>query len=527
MRAIKRSALLISAAIMPEYLAYVYGDHVVCKVKLLSERICDEVHLDFEVKALGGSQGRELYRERRILKYVGHAETVFEFDVPSGISSARALSLEARALGCGEAARDSILVPLVDSVRKLIDATIVWHHHQPPNYLPSGKYFAEYPFKWVWYDLFRPHVTGGPYYVHAMVYKAFPQVKTVVHLSPSLVRQWRSAIEKGYELEGGGRVPAEDPRVELTKRTLDLYKELASLNLEIVTSGYVHTILGYLLKHFDMEDIIRENLEVGIRITKETFGGTPKGAWTPEMAWHPKLVNLYADLGIEYTVLCGKSHFPGAFGDKGDIYEPYRVPHQQAAITVLFRDAEVSDLIGFNNNFVNPLEAMKGARNTVLLMLSRKGLLTVALDGENWMIFSKYPKNTYHYLYALYDYLDRMQRKGFIRTVTASEALRERPASRTLFYIPTTSWLGSFRKWDSELPDQKHMWREIATAYEIVRVYENIMGRGAPEAASMRWALSHALDSDYWWAEFWSPEVIRSWLGELMAFARSLVVRPA
>ncbi|MEM0326438.1 MAG: hypothetical protein QW733_05370, partial [Desulfurococcaceae archaeon] len=43
--------------------------------------------------------------------------------------------------------------------------------------------------------------------------------------------------------------------------------------------------------------------------------------------------------------------------------------------------------------------------------------------------------------------------------------------------------------------------------------YEEKHGRNE-DSRKARWALWHALDSDYWWAEFWEPTLINTWLNK-------------
>jgi len=41
------------------------------------------------------------------------------------------------------------------------------------------------------------------------------------------------------------------------------------------------------------------------------------------------------------------------------------------------------------------------------------------------------------------------------------------------------------------------------------------MIRGRDEySRRARWCLWHAMDSDYWWSEFWAPEIIDTWIRE-------------
>lgn len=510
----------MNLAILPNSMAYTYGDDVFIDVYVHDIHGCSDVGVELRARIVDkGGRSIDVYRERTAAQFINSstARAKFEFTLPHNTYGDSDMFITSKAVICNNIVEESLRVELFERTSRLVEVVIVWHHHQPPNYLPNGRYFSDYPFRWIWYNLFEPYATGGPYYVHAKIYSMFPSVKTSIHLSPSLLQQWKSAIENGYTTEDGSAVYSSDVRIEMVKETLNTLRNLASMNIiEILTSVYAHTILGYLLSRFDMESIVREELELGMRITHDIMGASAKGVWTPEMAWHNKLVEIYSSSGIEYTVLCGKSHFPRAIGDKGTIYEPYEITYDRSRLKILFRDQEVSDTIGFNNNFPTESHAVKGAQAVILKLLEKRGITTIALDGENWMIFSKYPRNTYPFLYTMYRYLDVLQKKGFIRVSTLGEVIRNAAQPRKLMYIPATSWLNGFYKWDGEIHEQRVLWYEVSKVYDIIQLYKTL-SKDEANLKSALWSFYHVLDSDYWWAEFWNPRIIRAWLAETYA----------
>ncbi len=509
--------------IFPDSIIYLVGDTVRVGISITRPEKCQDESAELEIRAMvkDDLKSVELFSSRDVIKLTkGSADISYVFDIKPGIAHITRehsiLYIEAIASICGYKEKDSTVAYIYPEVRRLVDLVIVWHHHQPPNYLPNGQYFADYPFRWVWFNLFEPYTTGGPYNVHASVYKMFPSVKTTVHLSPSLLAQWRDAIENGYVMESGAKVSKDDRTISMINTTLNMYRELA-LNgtIEILTSVYAHTIAGYIIDRLGMDGIIREELEIGKEMTKTIMGVEPIGIWTPEMAWHNRLTELYHDIGIRYTVLCGKSHYIRAIGDKGTQYELYRIVYGGKSINILFRDQEISDIIGFNNNFPVLSMAFETARDVARRIVSRRGIVTIALDGENWMIFSKYPSNTYPFLLYLYQLLDSAQKKGFIRCLLGRDAVEMyRDRERKLIYISTTSWINGFSKWNGDIAEQKHMWHEVSRAYDMIRLYRDIYGDG-DGVRKAKWALYHAIDSDFWWADFWNPRVIREWINEI------------
>jgi alpha-amylase/alpha-mannosidase (GH57 family) len=141
---------------------------------------------------------------------------------------------------------------------------------------------------------------------------------------------------------------------------------------------------------------------------------------------------------------------------------------------VFFRDQEVSDQIGFQNNFLSKEDADSFARDLVIKILEKAWLsnetyksyrvFTIALDGENWMIFSKTPPNAALFLDYFYGYLEQAQRDKALMTCTAKEALTFLKPTRVLYFVPTNSWLGSFDKWTTEKA-QTSQWKQVELLY--------------------------------------------------------------
>ncbi len=401
--------------------------------------------------------------------------------------------------------------------------TIVWHHHQAPNYMPDGRIHSPWAYVYVWGGYLAPY-GYGPYHYHALLLDRKRGFRATYNLSPSLLAQWLMAIEKGVETIRGEKYDPDSFEVGLIREALNRYREaLRREQIDVLTSLYAHTIAGFLIDVLDAGDIVDEELSYGKSITAKAMGDgyEASGAWTPEMAFSMGLVHIYRANGIEYTVLDDQHHFLAAEGDKDTPYEPYLVLNTATGdyITVFFRDQSLSNIMSFRNNFPNEYSAWRNAYEFSLLIARkwfdrRVKTLVLALDGENWMVFPKNPPYTAVFLDKLSDYLVEIDSTRFIRLSHLREMYREVPARRVLKHIPTNTWLGTFRKWRGEKPDHESYWVEVARRYRMIRAYERMIGGRDYRSRRARWTLWHALDSDYWWAEFWSPMIIRTWLHE-------------
>jgi len=402
--------------------------------------------------------------------------------------------------------------------------TIVWHNHQAPNYLPDGRVHGPWAYIYVWGDHLKPY-GRGPYHYHAVMLRRHPSFKATYNLSPSLLAQWEKAVQEGVVFEDGRSVEPSSGEAMLVRETLNLYREaLARSQIDVLTSMYAHTIAGFLTDVLEMDDVVREEVKYGVEVTTRVLGGgfTPRGFWTPEMAFSMKLVPILSENGIEYTVLDDAHHYTGARGEKRGAYKPYILVDKdtESKIVVLFRDHILSNTLSFKNNFSSEIHAWKCAYEYSYQVLSKwfdpsVEVLTIALDGENWMVFSKTPPLTAYFMDKLILYLEALADAKFLNLATLRDVVEEYPAHHVLYHIPTNSWLGSFRKWRGEVVEHESYWVKAATAYRKIKAYEELVGAHDEVSARARWALWHALDSDYWWAEFWNPRVIDAWLAEV------------
>ncbi len=410
--------------------------------------------------------------------------------------------------------------------RKPFYFTFVWHHHQAPNYDPDGRIHSPWAYTYVWDDHLAPY-GKGPYHYHSVLLMKHQSFRSTYNLSPSLLQQWLMLLEKGIEYIDGRRIAPDSPEAELVRETIENYvRALKREQIDVLTSIYAHTIAGFLTDILKMHDIVDEEIKYGKEITVKAMGGdyNPLGIWTPEMAFSMSLVPIYSDNGIKYTVLDDQHHFRWAEGDKDSQYEPYILvdPATRKNIVVFFRDHYLSNILGFHNNFYSEPHAWRNAYETAL-QIARKWhgpelrTLVLALDGENWMVFPRNKQLTAYYLDRLIIYLESLQDQGFIKLSTLEEMYNEVPSKRVLTHIPTNTWLGTFRKWRGEIHEHEEYWRRVNVVYQKLKAYEEIIRTppgGEEYSKRIRWALWHALDSDYWWAEFWKPDTINKWLGE-------------
>ncbi|MCS7104128.1 MAG: hypothetical protein NZ954_00995 [Thermofilaceae archaeon] len=392
---------------------------------------------------------------------------------------------------------------------------IVFHNHQAPNYSPNGSIREPWAFKHTWENEFHPYFEGGAYYVQAKLLKKW-DIAWNANLSPSLLQQWVDLVKRGVVINSDSVylcIGPESPAANRVAETLQTFIELSRGRLEVLTSFYSHPLSGYIVESFGWIDLLREELKLGKAITSQVIGVDPRGVWLPEMSFSMKLIPILLDLGIEYTILDSVSHFTGAVGDKGGIFEPYTLD----GLTVFFRHTGLSDLWSFKYSNVKSLkEAEVAARELTLRIvleayLNRAKPLTLALDGENWMVLPS-PKPTTPVLFdELLHQLKIAERKGLIKMVKLSEIVKE-GGSRRLLSVPSKSWMGGYDKWTSERAVvQEKIWANVVNAYETFKALVNSVGCREEDLL----ALMHVVNSDHIWAEFADESFSHEWASTL------------
>ncbi|WP_167906220.1 glycoside hydrolase family 57 protein [Thermococcus sp. CX2] len=398
---------------------------------------------------------------------------------------------------------------------KPLKVVFVWHHHQSPGVWPNGTLHGPWTLVHTYEDELEPYYDGGAYYFHAWILQKYPEIKMTYHLSPSLLWQW-NLTNTGWcqSYPSYQCFTPESPEAEKVREAMRLYRDLYERGqIEILSSYFAHPISGYIAERYGWFDILDYELSLGKRTTEEIMGVNASGMWLPEMAFSPKLVPLLERHGVRYTVLDDRCHLNVLYP-----YSPYHVYGiENSSIRVLFRDHTISDDFAFNNNFRSEDDAREKARKIVEEILNVRNVnpsaevVTIAADGENWIIFSPNPGLTAKYFEYLLQYLQEAQEKGLIKTVTFGEAVNELQPYRNITPL-TTSWLCSWDKWTKEKASvQSPMWERDEEVYNLTREYLENCGRDEIYKKAL-YGLAQALDSDFYWAEFSYPPHVYAWL---------------
>jgi len=242
-------------------------------------------------------------------------------------------------------------------------------------------------------------------------------------------------------------------------------------NVELITTPFNHPLVPLLLlnnwtdengaaitKGVWTEDTIGE-LNIGAQLYDQVFGQTPLGLWTPEDAVSAAMVPLINDTGYTWT-----SSSQATLGEAGiavpgsgavtaqemeNLYTPYKVTNGSAATVMAFRDDSLSNDWGFNYGGVAStmgnwaavgdfMSYLQNVYSTVPRVSHSSTVVTMALDGENWMFMSPFPEDGVPFLEDVYTALE--QNSSWLATTTMQQYLATSPTLPTLSSLPTGSW---------------------------------------------------------------------------------------
>jgi len=259
-----------------------------------------------------------------------------------------------------------------------------------------------------------------------------------------------------------------DYLLEFTKKIIPLYKSLKKKGkIRITTTPFSHPILPLL---FDMTNAkkanpnttlpkiyfsLREDALLHIKKAKEIykkyFDEYPFAFWPAEGSISEEVIEAFSKENIKYT-------FSG-----DDVINKMQKSHFKAYkfkdVNILFRDRYLSDLIGFNYKYFEVEDAVNHFKREIE---SRKGKITVILDGENaW----EYYKKPYEFLHSFYKMLENENTK-FFDEVEVDEELKKAPLG---------SWInGDFNTWVGD-EEKNRAWEVLFMAKKDIKEDEEFL----------------------------------------------------
>ena len=309
----------------------------------------------------------------------------------------------------------------------------------------------------------------------------------------------KKLIKKGKNYTQQDRIKIIEIQRDIIKKIIPTYKKyLQKGRIEITTSPYYHPILPILLDikgmHKSSGDDLPNNLkmeldaklqtEYALNRVEEIFGKRPRGIWPSEHCISAKELNLFSDLGVEWTisgenVLANTINYEFVRDFKGYLEDPYRLlksyeyKTKNTDIKLIFKDSVLPNLISFEYPNHNPENAandlydrLKVTQSKLLSSPDENHLLTIAMDGEN--CWENYENDGLDFLKTFYSLIEKDET---LETVLISDYLDSEEHHKTLNKITSGSGVGqNFKLWIDE-PLKNLAWTYLKQARDDFSLY--------------------------------------------------------
>jgi alpha-amylase/alpha-mannosidase (GH57 family) len=336
------------------------------------------------------------------------------------------------------------------------------------------------------------------------------------------------AKERGFSEDDKSLV--RNKEVALFNAILEEYRKAVERGqIEVSTSPFYHPILPLLcdteiaaeshpgvklpLRRFRHPGDAREQLRAAVDLHARVFGRRPQGLWPSEGSVSDEVLRLAAEEGFEWAatdegVLARSREIgfyrqsDGGVQNANELYRPHRFSADGRAISIFFRDHQLSDLIGFVYSRMAPQAAAADLHSRIQAAGRSIGdspaVVSVILDGEN--AWEYYPGNGREFLRSFYG---RLAADPEVRAVTASEAL-QLVEPGVLTHVVPGSWINAnFDIWMGADEDNR-AWDLLAEARDFyTRSAQNpeVTAEGRELAQQELWV---AEGSDWCW--WYGPE---------------------
>jgi alpha-amylase/alpha-mannosidase (GH57 family) len=329
----------------------------------------------------------------------------------------------------------------------------------------------------------------------------------------------RELLKKGRSFSEADKEELLQSQSEILKEIIPLYHSAQSRGqIEVTTSPFYHPILPILIDSahasrampqaslpfpFSYPEDAEAQVQKALALYRDLFGKNPSGMWPPEGSVSPELIPIIHRAGLRWLAsdegILFKSLPPEA--GRASLYQPYLVNHQGEEAAMVFRDRNLSDLIGFTyaknppqasandllTHFKNIQDSLSGTDTDALVL--------IALDGENpW---EYYPDGGQGFLRVLYE---RLSREAAFPTVKIGEFLETAPPRETLDRLHTGSWIEqNFRIWIGS-PEDNQAWECLRRTRTFLKRASENMPALSPQMRQQAWEEVYVAEgSDWFW----------------------------
>lgn len=304
----------------------------------------------------------------------------------------------------------------------------------------------------------------------------------------------RVITAKGRHFSEGDKRAVLDKQLSILAGILPVYKQFQSSGqIEVTVTPYYHPILPLLYNtnigkeanpktklpgiNFSFPQDAKAQVEEAVKFYQDRFGASPSGMWPSEESVSEHIIPFLINAGIKWIVADEAILYKSLKCKKRDprlLYHPYLLKREEGNLNIVFRDRNLSDLIGFVYNNWEAETAvsdfMKHLHNIAHAFRDKDILVCIAMDGEN--AWEYYRNDGHDFLELLYA---RISEAKFLKTTTIKEYLEAHPPEAGIPRIAAGSWIfAEFAKWIGN-PHKNLAWEYLTKArQEFEAVKENL-----------------------------------------------------
>ena len=338
---------------------------------------------------------------------------------------------------------------------------------------------------------------------------------------------FRSTNPELKKLIAKGRFFSEEDKKSCLTQQLDILRQIIPAyrtfqeqgQIEVSITPYYHPILPLLYNtktareanirtvlprvQFSYPQDARFQVEEAVRFYQERFGIKPCGMWPSEEAVSEHILPFIMGAGINWIVTDEAILFKSLKLKKRDtrlVYQPHLLKREEGDLNIIFRDRNLSDLIGFVYHNWDARDAvadfMKHLHDIHLAFNGEDVFVVIAMDGENaWEYFAN---DGHDFLELLYQ---RLSESDFVKTTTVGDYLKAYPPKRNIKHLGCGSWIyGDFGKWIGN-PYKVRAWECLAEAREKLEEAEPLLAPDKLELAKKQIYIAEGSDWFWWYGE--------------------------
>lgn len=309
-------------------------------------------------------------------------------------------------------------------------------------------------------------------------------------------------------------------QIDILRKIIPTYKKMQDAkNIEISITPYYHPILplitdtaiakecmgwAELPKRFTHPEDAKWHVKNAIKIYSEHFGKKPLGMWPAEGSVGENVLDIFIENNIKWIATDEEILLRSLkIGKSFRTYKPYLLERKGGAISMLFRDRVLSDLIGFIYQRWDPRDAVADFIKRLDKIKSdlkkegiTNGLVPIILDGEN--AWEYYPNDGRDFLELLYKTLND---NHSFNVTTIGDFLKDSPPRDKIEKLSPGSWInGDFAIWIGQ--DEKNAsWEYLTKTRNDLVYFEKTLADIPKEKFELAWKeIFIAEGSDWnWW----------------------------